>query len=522
MSDQEIELKLRVRPEDMARLRAAPLFGTAKGRAVTRQLQSVYYDTPDLRLHGRALTLRVRRQGQKFVQTLKSAPEGVGGVTTRGEWESPVAEPRPNLAALPVNGGWDQIGPLADGELRPVFESDIKRTVRRLAPGDGGEIEVAFDLGEIRTAEGQAMPVAEIELELTQGDNVKALYELALALNEVAPLRVETRTKAERGYALAMGGVTGWSKAGRLDIAPEDTVETALARIVRHCVGHLVANEACALSGDNPEGIHQMRVALRRLRSALSIFKELLPPAQYADLAAEVKWLAGAFGPARDWDVFLEELFAPVDRAFPGDPALAALAEAARRCRELGYVRAREAILSRRYTALLLRVGAWVDGRGWRDQPVSEQAAQFFQPVHTLSDRLLAKRHRQARKRGRGFAHAPPDARHELRIALKKLRYATDFFRALYPAKAVKRYADDLAHLQDALGHLQDVATVGRLMGAVEAELDGRAPDGWRQGAGMVLGWHGRGLVAMEPKLVADWDRFAATKPFWSEAKAIG
>lgn len=496
----------------MARLRAA-LPGAAgahvAGAGGAKRLHALYFDTPDLRLRTQGLTLRVRKQGGRYVQTLKSTPVGVGGVTVRGEWDAAVAGAAPDLSRLPQDAPALPDG-IAAADLRPVFETDIRRTVRLATMPDGCIVEVAFDTGEIRLGD-RTVPVAEVELELKGGAGAAAIYDLALALNAVAPLRVETQTKADRGFGLVHARRPRAAKAGRVALGRDDTVETALRRIVGHCVGHLVANEAAALVGDGPEPIHQMRVALRRLRSAQAVFKPLLPRDRHADLADEIRWLAGALGDARDWDVFLGDLMPPVQAAFPTDAAMAALATAARLCRDDGRARAREAIRSPRFTALLLRIGAWMEAVSRDADP-----AVLARPVAAWSDGPLAKRHKRARKLGRDFAEAPPEARHALRIALKKLRYATDFFRDLYPAKAVRRYADELAGLQAALGNLQDVATIGRLTATVPDLLGDRAPDGWRAGAGMVLGWHAHGLVAAEPKLVRDWNAFAAAKPFWS------
>ena len=517
MSDQEIELKLRVAPEDLPRLKELPPLAGA--RATSKQLESVYFDTPDLRLRGRAVTLRVRRSGSRFLQTVKSAPGAAGTALVRSEWEVPVGGPDPDLSALPAEA-LAALGPLDAAEVRPVFASHVKRSVRVIGAGDGTEVEVAVDQGELRTPDGRTLPLAEIELELKRGTDTRALYDLALALNEALPLRIEPRAKSDRGYDLAAGTRVTWSKAGSLELSPDETVEEALGGIVRHCLDHLVANEACALAGNEPEGIHQMRVALRRLRSALSTFRDVIPGPQAAVLGPEVKWLADAFGPARDWDVFLTETMAPAAEAFPGDPALAALSAAGERARAQGYVRAREAILSPRYTALLLKLGAWVDGRGWRDQAVSEQSSRLFEPVTGFADAMLAKRHRQARKRGRHFARLDAEARHQLRITLKKLRYAAEFFRALYPAKPVRRYLKELAALQEALGHLNDVATVAKLVRQLEAEPE--APAGWSLGAGIVLGWRARGLADLEPELVRDWEAFADAEPFWTAATAAG
>lgn len=520
MSAQEIELKLRVAPDDMPRLRAAKRLADSAGKAGSKMLDSTYFDTDDLRLQAQGLSLRVRKQGRSFVQTLKSAPTGQGGALRRGEWETPVSGDQPDLSALPDPSVLlDAVGPLEAAALRPVFSTHVRRSVRLLTPADGVEVEVAIDEGEIRTPSGRTLPLSELELELKAGTDTAPLYALAQALNETVPLRVETRTKSERGYDLAAGLGARWSKASRLELSPEITVEQALAGIVRHCIGHMVANEAVALEGVESEGVHQMRVALRRLRSALSLFKPFLPPEQLDRLVAEVKWLAGSLGAARDWDVFLEELLVPVLQAFPGDAGLAALEEAAGECRRRGYAGVRAAVDSPRYTALLLTLGAWVDGRGWRDQPVSEHSAMLLQPVLDMADRMLSKRHRQARRRGRGFARLAAADRHQLRIALKKLRYAAEFFRSLYDPKPVRRYLDDLAALQDTLGHLQDVATVTKLVGQVEAELGDAAPAGWQRGAGMVIGWHGHGLQAREPQIVRDWEAFADTKPFWTSGK---
>lgn len=519
-ANRETELKLIVRPEDLAKLRQAPaLAARSKGRAVTRTLASTYYDTPDMDLSARLVTLRVRKQGEHFIQTLK-AGSAAGGIT-RPEWEWPVAGPDPDLTVIVEPEALAQLGTVSADMLKPVFASHVRRTIRIVNGGDTA-IEVAFDQGEIRTPEGGAVPLSEVELELKQGSPA-ALFDLALDLAKVAPVRVEMRTKAARGYALAAGRIDGWSKADKLDLSPAATVEGTLCQIVRSCLFHFTANEACSLKGEDPEGVHQMRVALRRLRSALSLFRPFVPPEQHAWLVGEVKWLAGALGQARDWDVFSEELLDPVRQAFPDNghtgtlPAdLEALAAAARARRERAYEGVRAAIGSERYTQFQLRLGAWLEAKGWRAQPVNEQSVRLFQPVTTLADQLLEKRHRKARKAGRGFESLPPEARHQLRIALKKLRYAAEFFRALYEDKTARRYLQLLAGFQDSLGHLNDVATASRLLGSL-GEDGPPLKAAEARASGIVIGWHARGVAEGEASLVRSWDRFAEAKPFWSK-----
>lgn len=528
-TNRETELKLAVRPEDLAILRKSPVItGRATGSITSRKLESTYYDTADRRLLDRLATLRVRKTGDGHVQTVKSAPEADG--LSRGEWECAVPDNRPDLTLIDGEDALAVLGPLSESELEPVFTSVIDRGRVELVVGSDGiesVIEVAFDTGEVRLPDGRAEPICEIELELKSGSPA-ALFDLGLELAAVAPVRLETRTKAARGYALAAGEGHQSAKAEKLMLDADITVEGAVARIVRACVAHLAANEAVTLTGDDPEGVHQMRVALRRLRSAIALFRPFVPTAQYLWLVGEIKWLAGSLGPARDWDVFATELLAPVRDAFhradghghavvEDIDALAAAAEARRR---RAYDTAREAVGSPRYTAFLLGLGAWVEKRGWRNQPVNEESIRLFGPMVDLADHLLEKRHRKAKRSGQGFAHLPVAQRHQLRIALKKLRYAAEFFRSLYDDKPVRRYLQDLGAMQDALGHLNDVATATRLLHELHEDGSHSLP-GEPRAAGIVIGWHARGVSDTEAALVALWHDFLDAKRFWSKPEPV-
>jgi triphosphatase len=525
----ETELKLKATPQTLAKLRQSPLFAACGGgRAVSKTLISAYYDTAEQALQERLATLRVRKTGDNYIQTLKSAAHEPGGLT-RSEWEWPVAGPNPDLSVIVEPEALALLGSVDAGALRLVFESRIKRTVRMLGDSDNGGgggggggdlVEAAFDVGELRTPDGAVLPLAELELELKAGAP-SALFALALEIAKLAPVRLETRTKAARGFALAAGRTEdGWSKAERLRLSADQTAEAALCAILRNGLNHFAANEASALAGTDPEGVHQMRVALRRLRSAVALFRRFIPTDRYFWLTGELRWLAGSLGQARDWDVFLSELVAPVKTGLgphsPFLPDIATLEAAAETRRAAGYDAVRQALLSERYGRFQLELAAWVEGRGWRAQPVSESSVKLFAPIGELADSLLDKRMRRARRAGRGFAHLAATRRHELRIALKKLRYAADFFRDLYDDKPTRRFVAQLADLQDALGHLNDVATAGRLIQSLHDD-GSMAPTTEARAAGLVVGWHARGLATSEPQLVAAWESFAAAKPFWSK-----
>lgn len=513
----EVELKLAVDPADLDRLLAGPALA---GRGVTRNLESVYWDTPDLRLMRRAVTLRVRRIGRRHLQTVKDGGVSDGLVTRRDEWEAPIAGPAPDLSAITDATALERIGALVPAELAPAFVTRVRRITRILPVGEGGRVEVAVDRGDIRTSDGRCEALAEIEFELKAGDP-RAVYDVALAVAAEVPVRLERRSKAERGYALA-AGIDPPVRARRAvdpPIDPDGTVEAAMTAILREGLLHVLGNERSVLGGDPHDGVHQMRVGVRRLRSALSLFGPVLPEPRRDALADDLRWLAGELAAARDWDVFLHALHGPVSLAIgqtgPLADAFAGLEARSRSRRDAGHDRARAAVASPRFARVALALGAWIEGRGWREQAVTERSARLFDPVAVVAADLLDRRHRRALKRGAGFARLPAEARHLARIALKRLRYAVEFFRPLYPAKAQGRFHRRLAGLLDRLGHLNDVATAERLVAELEGPSDA-TDGGWRVAAGAVIGWHARGLVESEADLVSDWDGFAEAEPFWT------
>jgi inorganic triphosphatase YgiF len=514
----EIEIKLSGQTEALETIFASPaIAGKAIGRGVTKRLENVYYDTRDQRLRARGLAFRVRRHGQSYVQTLKSN-DTEGLVSYRGEWEAPLPSSKPDIAVLPVGALEVLEGLVTPEELETQFTTRVRRRVRRIRLVDrrGREslIEAALDSGTIES-HGDRLPIAEIELELLEG-SPDALYSLALELGKLAPLHIETRSKSALGYALAGGKAPAWHKAAPLALDPQTSVEEAFRRIVRNCVQQWCANEAAALDGSDPEGVHQLRVGIRRLRSAFSVFGPLLDPGERSKLSSEAKRIINSFGPARDWDVFSTELLAPIDAARPGDPDLARLLAAAQVERQHGYEAVRAEIGSHAYTRYLLQLRLWIEASGWREHATEQGAHWFDRPIVAFADELLAKRHRNARKLGRGFAKLAPAERHRVRIALKKLRYACEFFEGLYRKKDTKPYLASLKQMQDRLGHLNDVTVAGKLaLRLVDQARTQPERESLHMAAGLVLGWYGKGVAVVEPEVIEAWHAFAHGTPFW-------
>jgi triphosphatase len=234
------------------------------------------------------------------------------------------------------------------------------------------------------------------------------------------------------------------------------TLDDAVALIFTECLKHWTSNEAVALKGADPEGIHEMRVGLRRMRSALSDFRAIIPTPQLAWMKRETRWLITSLGAARDWDVFLAELLEPVEAARPHDRGLKELRTAARAERKRGYATTRVAIRCFRHSRFLGQIHDWLSGKRWR-QPRQNDRESLDEPIQKVAGRVLRKRHDAALKLGHDFSKLSAEQRHQLRIALKKLRYTAEFFQSLYPKKHAKPYFSALAQMQNCLGHMNDV-----------------------------------------------------------------
>lgn len=506
----EVELKLAARPRDLAALTRAleaRADGIADGAA---KLVSTYFDTADRALARQGVALRVRERDGHFIQGVKcERRDGPAGMV-RGEWEDAISRPEPDPQAG-ESGRF--LAPDVAGRLVPLFRTEVERRALELAPAPGTRIEAAIDHGRIASSGNHASePISEVELEL-KGGAATSLYDVALDLLAVAPVRLAWASKAERGYRLAEAtpAPDDAVHAGPVELAATMSGDEALRRVGLACLDHLLRNEPAVLAG-SCEGIHQMRVAVRRLRAVLSAFARLLPRDQRRAASDELRWLANALSPARNLDVFRQALLVPAQRALPDSHGIAVLAAAAERRRGTACARAVRAVRSRRYTALLLRLLRWFDGCGWR---VDKRSAKLRGPIGPVAARVLERRRRVAGRRGRGFAHQSPEERHRLRIALKKLRYALELLAALYDGADVEGFGKRLKRLQDDLGDANDL----RVAHHIVAELAGDGEEAGEIAAAgaAVLRWHEERLVQRQPKLHARLDALLKAEPFWRD-----
>lgn len=463
----ETELKLLIEPADVEALRKHPLLKKyASDPPHEEMLAGLYFDTPNYDLRRADAGLRVRQVGKDWIQTLKIGGQAVGGLHQRQEWESKVDGPTPDLAALR-----EQIDSKSEyaklikkfckpNLLHPTFVTQVRRTIWELRLPDGDEVECVIDEGSIEYGSRKA-PIGELELELKSGEP-KRLFDLALQLQQDIPFHIGNLSKADRGYGLMVPHEISAVKATPIRLRRKMTVEAAFQVIVENCLAQIQANEPGVIRERDIESVHQMRVGLRRLRSALSMFKALIPCPD--DIQAELKWLGTQLGAARDWDVLAGPTLSKVGKEIADKATVAPVRKAAQEKATAHHDEAAAAVLSPRYTRLVLVIYSWVQGAKWRDSLTEAQHRRLMRPIRGFADQTLIRDQKRLKKRGRRLEGAEPETRHAVRIAAKKTRYATEFFHALYSPDRVRPYVKALARLQDELGWLNDASVAATLL----------------------------------------------------------
>ena len=482
----EIELKFQV-PAARASVVARAV---ATASATRVPLRAHYFDTPDRRLAAAGLALRVRKEGRRWVQTLK----GVGdGLWQRLEHEVPlqVAAGTQPLADPTRHDGTPAGEALRrvlgdDGALQPIYGTVVTRTLRLLR-GRGCLVELAFDQGAL-VAGDRRWPLCELEFELKGGD-AAAMAALAGRWVQRFALTLDTRTKAERGDRLARGLRLGMPvKAQPLALPADVDCDTALRRVVGNCLQQVLGNASdLAHEADTePEHLHQLRVGLRRLRTALRELGPLsphVPPAWGEALGA----LFARLGSARDRDALAQTLLPALHKAGADDLQLPLIdAEPA----------AQIALREPATTLLWLQLVVFAAGTTLSDQA--------FAPA--VRDRL-ARLFKQVRRDAARFEALDDEARHRLRKRVKRLRYLSEFVGSLFRERRVRTFLKRLAPAQEALGAFNDVCVARALF------KDPAADDPL---AMFALGWLAHERDDAIARCTKELARLRRAAPFWA------
>lgn len=501
----ETELKLALHPDDLPALLQHPWLADCVWER--QPMAAVYFDTPDQDLRQARMAVRSRRVGRRTWLTVKTAGSSVGGLSQRGEWEAPAPRGRPDFAALvdqpALAARLRELAP----RLQPAFRTDFLRR-RTEVEHRGARIEIALDQGWIEAGSPPRRdPILELELELLAGP-VDALLDLAhtLALGPLgrrdAALRLwpVQRSKAERGYALLSAESPVAVRAATQALDPALSPLRAWQQTMLAALTHLQANEAgiraAAAVGRLPdlECVHQARVALRRLRSALRLFSPLLP-GRFVDHWLSV-WgdLARSLGPAREADVRLGWLL----------PAMVGLGlDEAEQTRLLQHAQVERDAAHAHAAAALTRPDFGLDLLAFLRAVLA--MAEPPGPAQTLSawaNQRLWRSQRRLQAAARQALDAGPEGRHRLRLAVKRQRYAMEFLAGVLPPRRGRRSLAALADAQEVLGDLNDMDAAGHWLAELPTALAPQAIPRLRAWVAGELARKLQGLEAVERALV--------------------
>lgn len=501
----ETELKLRIAPDQLVRLkRHALLKAHQVTRTITRRLYNIYYDTPKLDLHRKEMALRLRRSGRQWLQTLKGGGSVKAGLHQRNEWEAPVSGQALDFS-MPEAAEWKEyLPPSMRKKLQPVFVTDFTRSSRMLE-WDGAQIELCMDHGEVCT-EQHSTPICELELELKSGEPQR-LFELALAILEIVPFELEVVSKAEQGFRLLSGYVEHPLKGVVPSLVRTDTLAEVLQTLIWSCLQHLQSNLRGAMRSDDAEYLHQMRVALRRLRVVLRMAMKVRADEELAGLISDVAALCVALGRIREWDVFIAGTMQPMCVRMAGHRGLQVLLAACERQRAACYAALRGETQAREMQRLILRFAIWMNGTYWQQEAGAQQVRQFaMRRLHKL-----AKRFAQA---GQHLNGLDAGRLHALRITAKKLRYSAEFFAALYDKQKARSYLAALSEVQDVFGQINDVAVAHRMLEELAAmpELSIH-----QEAVVLAKGWIAHDLSRQFAALRKTIQRFNKQPAFWAK-----
>jgi inorganic triphosphatase YgiF len=505
MMANEFELKLAMDKQYASRLsHQAVILNKSASKPSSHKFANIHFDSPDLKLMDAGVTLHVSHASSGWIQTIQLSGSSHIGLHQYLEWNTPIVGSHPDFTKIyePI-----LLRIFPNNKLRksiiPLFKTEIHRTSWQLAFNNGDQVEVTFDIGRLIARKNEEV-ISEVKLKLKSG-HVGRLFDLALELQDAIPLSLENLTLAQRGYAHYRHSPPQVIKAQLPNLTRKMNTNIAFKEIVWECINQLQLNQNVVLHTSDIEGVHQMRIALRRLRSAFSLFKLILGHKKCAFILSELKWLSDILGKARDIDVLLTQTIPAISKQLKHHPGLLILQQLALKRQAEVYDFTREALLSQRYNCLLLTICAWLENEKWK------QTKKHYQLL-SVATRTLNRFHKQLLRHNGSLTDMPPEYRHATRIASKRLRYAAEFFMSLYPAKDCAKFIKILAQVQECLGQINDITVAERLLDELNhAQADAQSIEAIQR----FKQWNASSAAHNIAKINPIWKQLTTTRPFW-------
>jgi inorganic triphosphatase YgiF len=503
---QELELKVELSKSDVDRLAGEFAAGDLGiGPAATKELRTVYFDTPEHDLHAAGVSLRLHRQDGGWQQTVKVDQHVGNGISNPIELQSFVEEEQPDIRKISDKKVRRAVQKaLSNTSLRPVFETVVERTTRSIKVQDS-EIELAIDDGEVRAGdERQDLREAELELKAGSAEGLLLAAEKLLAGHE---LKLSSRSKAERGYRLALGKKDDSiepEKARPARVSRKDSRRKALCSMLDSAVRQVLVNRRAVLETDDPEAAHQLRIGLRRLRSALRALRPLVDRSSLRAFELSARDIGRHVGRLRDADVLISGIHAPAEAAAADKTGFCELHQALVRNRGAERDDVRQVLNGPQWGKLQLYLTLW--------PRTLEEIDGLNKPITRHARKVLAKAWKKPTKLGRRLERLDSAQRHEMRKALKELRYQAEFMAPLFDKREAEQFIHQLKALQDVFGYINDVRMASRL---VEIQQQRQAGSDAARAAGHALGHHNAEAAHVWRRAGKAWRKLERTPRFW-------
>jgi triphosphatase len=489
----ELELRIALSRGDVQRLRSALPLDDLGRLPANSKLTTVYFDTRQHDLHARGLSLRLRRSNGRWLQTAKADARGASPST---HCECSVTGGRPDLAKIGDDRIKRAIRDAAKGDtLHPVFEAVIQPAKR---PGTAAAGKGEAPRGD-DAAEGNSWGGAELAVRAERAEGLLLAAETLLAGREI---RLPNRTLSALDKWQAS---TAPEKAQPARITRHDTCAEAFTSILASAMRQILVNRRAVLSNDDPEGAHQLRIGLTRLRSALRSLRPLVHRGSLRAFEQAAREVAQCVGTLRDADVLISAIEAPVEAVASDKTGFDALHHALVRHQQAKRDEVRRALRGHAWAKLQLYLALWPrtlqDGCG-RDRPIARHART-----------MLRRAWRKPAKLGRQLDRLDAEHRHEMRKALKRLRYQAEFFAPLFKARDTHAFVQQLKALQDMFGYLNDARMAPRLL---EVQQQLHAGEGAARAACYALGRHDAEAAHVWHGADKLWKQLRRSRRFWT------
>jgi CHAD domain-containing protein len=520
-------LELVLSPDAAGRLpRLMLLSGLRAGRMRRRSVSIVWHDTADGALAQQGLALAETRGGWRLERLVPGttfwAPGAPPPVIEQAASLDLVNHPLPTgLLQVARFDGTVAVLPLARDGVTMTIELAIGTIgwARRRRPACRMVLKCEAGAGKVEAGAAEAGEEAAGEAGSRKLSAAKgglgghaAVLELASALAEDVEIAIPAASLAAEARAAATAAVPAPRHEGPPRLPAGLTVAEAFSFVLGHLADVILHNAPLAAAGrDGPEPVHEMRVAVRRARSSIALFRPAVGCPAVDAATVGLKALADRLAPARDWDVFVAETAAAVAEVLPDDTSLRRLRAAAERRRRHAYAALRDWLRSSAFRRLGIALAGLAGDQAWMAALEPAQQETQILGLDAFASRALTRRLHRLATAGEEIEQLDPGALHAIRLRAKRLRYAAEVFAPIYPAKATRRFLRRLATMQDRLGRINDGTVANTLLADLGSAAGPRAHAvGLVRGFLAARGGNARGRVARA------WKRFHRLEPFWS------